>query len=117
MAHLCPSAVQWSKVPLDQLSNQTVVMLSGLVSNQHKLLVRGELGPNDTIYPGCSCRCADDKTSSTLIHPLSNCPKTERVGSILGAAEPLAKISAVIMEEDKSVTKIQALKTLTKLVI
>jgi len=51
--HICPLAGKWTKIPLDHLSNQTIMMLTGMVSNQHNLLVRGELDAQTTNYPGC----------------------------------------------------------------
>jgi len=43
MRQICPLAEKWTKIPLDHLSNQTIMMLTGLVTNEHHLLVKGEL--------------------------------------------------------------------------
>jgi len=46
MRHLCPLTDPWSSLlALDQISNKTILMLTGLVTNEQKLLVRGELAP------------------------------------------------------------------------
>jgi len=45
MRQICPLAEKWTKIPLDHLSNQTIMMLTGLVTNEDNLFVKGEPDP------------------------------------------------------------------------
>jgi len=111
MKHLCPSIDPWTCPPFDQLPNKTIMMLSGLVSNEQKLLVRGELAPHQTKYPGCKCtRDPERDTPSTLLHRMTICPYSNKTADI-------AKVKEVIMGTDKSVSKTDILRQLTSLAI
>jgi len=87
------------------------MMLMGLVTNQQKILVRGELVPQETKYPGCHCiRNPESGTTSTLMHRMTTCPhftKTEQVG----------KAREILQGKDKSLTKTELLRQLTRLAI
>jgi len=111
MRHLCPLAAPWISLPFDQLANRTIMMLSGLATNEHRILVRGELAPREIKYPGCDCsRHPESDTSSTIMHRLTICPhfeKTDQVG----------KAKEIIQGKDRSVTRMEILGQLTKLAI
>jgi len=111
MRHLCPSIDPRTSLPFDQLPNKTIMMLSRLVSNEQKLLVRGELAPHQTKYPACKCtRDPERGTSSTLLHRITVCPYSNKAAYI-------AKAKEVIMGTDKSVSKTDILRQLTSLAI
>ena len=94
------------------------MMLTGMVSNQHNLLVRGELDAQTTIYPGCQCVRDPNDTTSTLIHRVTSCTQTKSCQTVLPKGrQGLDKIRAVFMETDKSVSKMDLLKILTKIAI
>jgi len=111
MKHLSPLTDPWTSLALDQLANKTILMLTGLVTNQQKLLVSGELAPQDTRYPGCKCaRDPEADTTSTLIHRMTICPYFDRTPEV-------AKAKEIIMGTDKSVSKTEILRQLTNLAI
>jgi len=93
------------------------MMLTGLVTNEHKLFVKGELDPQTVKYPGCQCPRSSDDTTNTLIHRLAHCTKTEPQASLPKGRQGLEKVRAILMETDKSVSKMEVLKTLTKIAI
>jgi len=111
MKHLCPLTEPWTLLALDQIANKTILMLTGLVSNQKRLLVRGELAPQDTRYPGCKCaRDPETDTTSTLIHRMTICPYFNR-------APEIAKAKEIIKGTDKPGPKTEILRQLTNLAI
>jgi len=90
--------------------------LTGLVTNEHNLLVKGELDAGTTKYPGCQCSRTAEETSSTLIHRLSSVAKTEPTCLPKGR-QGLGKIRAVFMETGSPGSKIDLLKLITRVAI
>ena len=119
MKALCPHADCWAKIPLDQLSNQTIVMLTGLVNDKTRVLVRGELRSNQDTYPGCECKRQDgNQTTSTLVHRLTECTKIQPEPRLLPAAHTSLTVARDILTgRNKSISKTKLLKFLTSLVI
>jgi len=123
MRELCGVALAWRNIPVDKLNNQTLLMLTGLVSNERKVLTHGEVKtnrPDLTKYPGCSCTLDRHTAANTLKHRLTNCPRYRNIReSIFGAEasgmENIKKINRVILGIDKSITPISLLKKLSKL--
>jgi len=117
MRSLCSDQKWWTKIALDQLSNQTLMMLSGLVTNSCRQLVRGELARDQTTYPGCACDRSQTDEPSTLIHRLTCCPLTKGALGPFKQSDPLTKARRILTEKDKSLTKEELLRILTRLVI
>ena len=113
MRHLCPNSAAWTSIPLDQIPNNATIILTGLVSSQQKILVRGELAQDEDRYPGCECiRAPEQDTTSTLVHRITTCPNYDTSG-----IPDLSKIKAAILGTDRSISKVEALRQLAKLAI
>jgi len=116
MRDICPLAEKWTNIPLGQISNQIIIMMTGLVSNGNRALVNGEVESEAKGYPGCSCnRDADRDTTSSTIHRLIRCTESTSTTVLPKRDQGLEKARAVFMERDKSATKTEVLKALTRL--
>jgi len=54
MGKLCTTPIAWRSIPLDRLNNQTLLMLTGMTTDEGRKLVRAEVGPEGK-YIGCEC--------------------------------------------------------------
>jgi len=93
------------------------MMMTGMVTDRNKLLVRGELDLETNQYPGYQCLRLPEETTSTLIHRLAHCAKTQPQTSLPKGRQALDKVRAIFMEKDKSLSKMEVLKMLTKIAI
>jgi len=79
MRNLCGVALAWASVPVDKLNNQTLIMLTGLVTDKRKSLTHGEIKQDQpsesTKYPGCDCIVSEHNATNTLKHRITICPK------------------------------------------
>jgi len=48
-------------------------MLTGMVTDENRKLVRAETGLNDK-YPGCKCHRNTGETSNATVHRVTKCP-------------------------------------------
>jgi len=94
-------------------------MLTGLVDDKTRVLVRGELRSNKDTYPGCECKRQDDNTTtSTLVHFLTEGTKIQPEPRLLPAAHTSLIVARDILTgRYKSISKTKLLKFLTSLVI
>jgi len=98
MRHICPLAEKWINIPLDQISNQIIIMMTGLVSNGNGALVNEEVEPEARGYPGCSCnRDPDHDTTSSTIHRLIRCTESTSTTVLPKGDQGLEKARAVFM--------------------
>jgi len=130
MRQLCMIPTAWQKIPLDKLTNQTLIMLTGLVSDEYRKLVRGELTPIGTIsqntdntkYPGCTCIRRAGSPSNTLVHRITECPKYRKAreeifGEDTQTKDQTKKVNKIIIGIDHSHSPLHMLKKLAKIAL
>jgi len=120
MRKLCSGgAKHWAQIPLDKLTTQNLLMLTGMVTNGNRSLVRGELRDQETMYPGCGCARLANGTSSTLVHRLTECQvwKTATATKIPIGQETLTIVNNILLGKDRSLSKLDLIRQLTNLVI
>jgi len=126
MRQLCMIPTAWQEIPLDELTNQTLIMLTGLVTDEYRKLVRGELTPIGTIsqntdctkFPGCKCTRRAGSPSNTLVHRITECPKYRKAREeIFGEDTQTKKVNKIILGIDHSHSPVHMLKKLAKIAL
>jgi len=123
MQKLCVIPIAWQNVPLDKLNNQSLLMLSGMVTDEHRKLVRAETEGGQK-YPGCDCTVNTGQTTNTTIHRITNCTKYKSDREALFGMDiedqvdkNARKTNMIIIGVEKSISTLRLIKGITRIAI